>query len=286
MLGFLFVVAVLNLAVGFVLAADLGRRHRALVTACEALEAARASQDEPSSQEETPEPDAAAPPDGAASAESRLLDAAAQAEPSEAASGTSATAEVAAPEKSAQITAAEEAVLANSPRQRTVANLQNEVDRYEEKLHDADAQLRQYAEPPESEEIDAFLAALKEASSDFLKNRIEFQQVFEETHRDIKEFGSQCAAVRAAVDNQTSQIESTNRAIASLAPESDAGDKCRVAAAETSKLLVANHQLRDVLDEARLEIARVEQTLDALPTLDLETGVSSRASLETAIQTW
>ncbi len=172
---------------------------------------------------------------------------------------------------------------------RAIEEFLAEVEQYEGQLGQADAQLRAQVEDPDSTSIRECLASLLEASREFAQKREHARNGLEVLPGETAEFEMASERLKGAIDQQDTQIESTERAIAAFPYVDDLTQGCRVMIGETTKLMDANLRVRDSLHEVSIQLARGEHRLTDLEPArrtDGLTGTESRESLEGALLQW
>lgn len=282
-LFYIFLVAVLNLGLGFGVAVYLGRRYRWITddvgrwdvygdTGQPDLDAFSFAQE---LADETKDP-AGRPPHEEA-------DETAAASPHVSQPGDSRPGETAAQLRSA------EPERPKSAGEASIEQFQNEVEQYHDKLEQADQQLRANEEYPDAQAIEACLGSLLEATDEYLKGRGDVHVEFKEAFDQQPEFGAVTDNVQAAVEQQDAQIQSTQAAIEGFDYRDNLGDGCRSVLGETSRMIDANHHLRDTLDQAQVGATRAERRLDEIDPTECEdplTGVNNRAGAEASLAQW
>jgi diguanylate cyclase (GGDEF)-like protein len=174
-----------------------------------------------------------------------------------------------------------------SPRDRSLVETSVEdflagLQRFREEVTRLDHRVRRRADEPDAEELEDCAAALRAASDQYL----------EETRHTADQFGDGDDSgpvgqkVRAAIDAQSRQVQSTRDCLDELRLSEDIEGGCRRLLDQTSGLAEGSDRLQQQLEEARLDIARSEGRLDQLDenmlTDDL-TQLATRAALEAAI---
>lgn len=295
-IGYIFFVAVLNLALGFGLACHVGRRYRrtvALAGTGRATGAPRAATPhrpvvsvpppavEPAMEEEllvaaaslaaeaavmtTPESASDEPPpvntmaEEAASAPAAGASSLDDAADQAALEAILARASAAAAPATAALPAVAQPVAddaAASPAQRSVSRLGSQVEQYQEQLTEIDQNLRQLSQAPQVEKIAACLATLSEANRDFAAQEEAIRHELEQAGPEDLAAAPVRQVLRSAVDVQHAQLASADRAIREFNYDGDLSAGCRKMVSEANKLLEVNHRLRDTLDEAGIVAAQ------------------------------
>ncbi len=287
MVSYIFIVAILNIGLGFGVAIYLGRRYQALVAG------GGFWSDDPGFAESGYQ---AAPPDeDAAAGISTLLDelqdesdaAAVADEPSAEAESAAPDAAQAEESPTPQLPPEEEHEKSRS--ETCVGDFQAGVEQFHDQLKKADDELRNQVETPDAAATEACLSSLMAATQEYLASRGKAYEVFHETHAEQSEFEGVDEDLRVAIERQDGQIENAAKAIEAFDYESDLAEACRQMIGETSKLIGTNHGMRDALDGAMVEVARHEQHLGTVgPGMQHDdlTGISNRMGLEASLFDW
>ncbi len=253
MLWYIFIVALLNMGLGFGVAVYLGRRSSA-----------------PSDLDESPAPfplrseESGPEPIAEAATESKQPD-------------EQPAAEAAAPPERDQTLA-----------ETSVKELQDVLARYEGQVSTVDDLLRVCTEAPDVDKIESCLSTLKDARDDYIESCEQVQSTFAEIEEE-EEFANVCDELRVALQVQLDQVESVNATAEAFDLKGDLKEECRVVVGETSKVLDASHQLRDTLDKTLIEVAREEEWLKTAEQSlrdDQLTQLLSRTGAEAGLQEW
>ncbi len=319
MFWYILVIALLNICLGFALAAHLGARYRAMLAmigadqspAPSAVEPALVTTKapvEPSAGEQaqgasldsefpsdlfgsldsdpkvsTPAGDAPAPADE--SAADQPPGAAPEGEPSESpqpASRAEETLEASLAEAapSEQSKPDTEALAAVES---ATAALEGEVATYDVVLIETNEKLRAQVQSPEAAAIEACLASLLGATDQYIRRRKQAQGQLVEAQQAASTSQPDAEGWPAAVEDQDRGIAETTEVAQSFDSEGDLSEQCRQMVARTDHLLDANHRVRGALEEYRIEVARQSGLLDD-PELarqtDPLTGLHTRVALE------
>jgi diguanylate cyclase len=285
--SFIFIVAVLNLGVGFALAVYAGQRHRLLTElgvglpgnpslAIPQRTAVPPPVDLPADQPaaEVPPPEADAPADRSAAATPAVAPPAAadsQASPDDAPS------------------AAPPAETPPSPSEQCVADFQAEVESYREQVTQANEALRSYMGTADPSDIEACLQSLMAATNEYLDRRQQVQEGFAELHSRQPQLAAVSAELQSAMQQQDAEIEHTTKSIENFDYGALVENGPHAVVGQTSKLLDSSNRLRDTLDEAMLEVQRSENRLTASPAnvqIDRLTGLLNRTGLEAELARW
>jgi hypothetical protein len=231
---YIFLIATLNLVIGFAVAVRLGQRYRAVAMADESWESNNLAQ----SDEESATPDDADDSDEQDSDETSPEDADTEANEGES------------EEKS-------ESVI-------SVEALQAEVGEFNDQLLNTDDQLRACLETPDVVDIKDVLGSLRDAAGDFVEKRNEAHENFSQAHEEDEGFDFLRAEIEAAIADQNESVESVNEAIDSFDYEGDSQDGCQRMIDETAKLIDGNRQLAGGVEQAAVEVARREEHSEAV----------------------
>jgi diguanylate cyclase (GGDEF)-like protein len=137
-----------------------------------------------------------------------------------------------------------------------MSEYRDQTEAYQGRLTDLDARLRNCADAPVAEEVKACLETIQGANQEYLEERLEAKRSFEALCQEMRDFPLEGSQLQAAIDAEAEQIQSTQTAIGKVDFEADLSAECKQVVAETSKLLGANHKVRDCLDEALSEFQR------------------------------
>lgn len=171
----------------------------------------------------------------------------------------------------------------------SVSDFRDQVQQYHQMLIGFDDRLRGLIQSANKDEVGACLTSLRRANEDYLGSRERVCGVFEQLHRERREFEAVGNRVQAAVVRQTEQIENTNKFLGGFNLEGDLQEGCRQLVGETSRLLEVNDHLRDTLDEAYVAVAREEKWLESVEEAERKdplTGLANRTGLESALAQW
>jgi diguanylate cyclase len=176
-----------------------------------------------------------------------------------------------------------------SPRETSIARMQEGVTQYQDMLVATDEELRGHCEQPDAAAIEATFTSIQEATHRYRDDRDQAHEAFEQAHRDQPQFSGIRDDLQAVVDHQNLQIETLEELIEAFDFDEDLADGCRQMVDETSKLIETSHQLRDTLDRAMAGAARTEPNLaevDASLLEDPLTGLATRTGLEARLLDW
>ena len=147
----------------------------------------------------------------------------------------------------------------NGPRQKSVGDLGSGSREYHEKVVQADQRLQECAEAPDVSEIEAVLGSLKDSTQQYLDKRNQAHGTFKELSQGRLETSGIENDLQAAIEREDRQIEGTRAMIEGFDYESDLGEGCRRASEETGKLIGTIDQLQGMLDEVKAKLARNER---------------------------
>jgi len=176
-----------------------------------------------------------------------------------------------------------------SPGEESVEMLHGTVERYNRQLAEVDDRLRECGDSGDATGMKTCLDSLHVANQEYLVAREEAHEAFLRLYREQREFESLCGRLEKATDEQVAQIRQTNVAIEQMDCGADVAEGCRQMIGEASKLLETSHQVRDVVVEAVVCVARSEDrvgSLDEPECRDALTGLASRAGLEKELEAW
>ena len=170
----------------------------------------------------------------------------------------------------------------------SLEGFKEEVHHYHEELTSVDGSLRSCEEDPDDESLKSCVDSLLEANQEYVESRRQAEDSLKKlaSQEELKNYNEE---IQAALDQQDAQIEDTNSVLADFECEDDLAEGCQRMVSETSKLLNANHELRDALDEASAELARNEDRLESVEEAKLKdelTELSSRTGLEASLAEW
>lgn len=170
--------------------------------------------------------------------------------------------------------------------EQTLEAVENEVGDYQEKIAWVDSQLRSCIQSPSAEKVEAALTTLTAANHDFVEHQEEVHRQLDElaeTHGDLRHT---CADVRKAFDAQVRQIEHSNLMVEAFDYNGDVVAGCQQMIVEATKLAGESHQLRDTLAEAGVAVAPPSEAPSGeTPTqhIDATTGLLNRRGLQSAL---
>lgn len=157
----------------------------------------------------------------------------------------------------------------------TARDLQDLVNEYTDRFTAIDDALRTLArgdDAPEAGEVASCLETLGQAASDYRQSQAGDLGIPEELSN----------ALEAAFAEQSAQIEATTKAIDEFDHAGDLRAECEGICGETTRLISANHNLRDTLVHAAAECQKPSDEQAGEP-VDPLTGLPNRAALETEI---
>ena len=270
MVLYIFIIALANVCLGFAVAVHLANRYRDLIQ---------------SAPQWTPEGTGSAAGEGrgeydasgASSAEDEEIDMTTAADLEQALAQSEQPAE-------------EESAPADSPPpmiagEQSIVEFQNQTQHYQEQLGSVDADLRRCSENPEKETVESCLNTLVETNQDRERVHEDFERELM-SHEDMEAIRNE---LKAAIGQQDACIENTKAAAEEFDYEGDLGEGCRQIADQNNKLLEANDQLRETLDDARVHVARDGEgfgTEEAVAETDTLTEIPNRVALESRLSQW
>lgn len=277
-------VAAVNVCLGFAIAVHLGWRHRLLtaLAACHRQETAVASRLGELGHG-SGETDAAASAAPIAPAENPPTAPSAPAEDSPAASADEGLPET----MPLPVEAALPSPQAAEEESFTV--FQSQAGRYEDEVARANDALRSYTGVADAAEIEACLSSLMEATNEYLRHREQLQKGLAKPPEEQPRLREVRASLEAAIERQDTQIQSTSDSIVHFDEHGDVEAGRVQVVGETSKLMDANHHLRDTLDVALLEVGHQRPNLPPAgrqEQRDPLTGLAARAALEAQLSQW
>lgn len=263
---YIFLVAALNLALGFGLAVYLGRRYRATTAAGDPW-----SMDAPFGQ----------PIGGVLAGEE---------ETAAAVSGTAAgppPGDVVLPEPPASPQA--DSPTDHSPGEISIEEFRGELRHYREEVARVDEKLRASAEAPDGAEIEAILSSFMPSTRRYGEGRDRAQRTLEELGRGQPGLGGISDALQSAVRRQDELIERTSAMTEGLEDEHDLEEGCGQMTDQTGKLIESSDQLAAVLDELLAKLGQHDRRppeIEPAARDDTSTEVSGRADLEAELLRW
>jgi diguanylate cyclase (GGDEF)-like protein len=286
---YIFLVAVLNLAVGFALAWHTGRRYREFV----ALPADGSAAPGGTVAEDATKPSpAASKPAPAASEEDpwtteedldELLGGGIEV------AGAEDTDRPAEDDQPADSSGGPGAVSEGLQTEVCLKELRDDTESYHQELNRVDNGLRACREADDTESIQDYLDALWDANEGYLESRPKVEQAFAEVQAGGDEYQAMLDGLEASIKQQDDQIRDTQDLLKNLDWEADPEDGCQRVIAETSKLVQVNHEVRDAVEEASVLAAQSQKRLDSLDEarrVDTLTKLASRAGLEATLAEW
>lgn len=246
----IFAIAVLNICLGFAVALLLGHRWRALVAADAGGLAPCAGSPAPHIATAPAAPPAAAPKPDAAPPPPKV-----------------------------------ENRPAASPQAQAVTQCRAHVDTYQQRLDVADQQLRGEGGGFDAAGIEACLEALRTATAEYLSERRSDEAQMGDLETALGRGSDAAAVLRAAVTRQDAQIGTAQERFAAFKSDGDIAQEREELVVETSRLLDANHGVRDALTSATVAFDFAEHRLEAddVCPRDGLTELATRAGLEVAL---
>ena len=176
-----------------------------------------------------------------------------------------------------------------SPMMAPIVGMQREVDQYHEKLTEADESLRSRIGPADAAEIEAALSSLIAATEEYMKRREQFQKNLEDAWNGQEQLAPVREKLAEVIHSQDEQIKASREVFEGFDPQGDIPAQHSQAISHTSKLVGANHRLRDALGEAAARVSIAERPTgqqELLTAKDALTGLDSRAALEERVRQW
>ena len=183
----------------------------------------------------------------------------------------------------------DESAQSNSFVEAAVHVLKLEVGRYRDELIRIDARVRQSLAAPDAAAIDECLVELKQCNVDWLARQQEAASHLSNQQGNLGEFSSMGTSLEETLLEQTAQIETTCSNIEHLDFASDPTAGCQRLIGEISKLLDMAHNLRDRMHESLLAIVLHDKRLDTLDKrlqVDGLTGLYNRSGMEVVFHEW
>ncbi len=308
MFWFILAIALLNICLGFALAAQLGARYRAMLAMIGAEEAPRvlepiaATTEAPAEVPAAPlpqqtgldsdflgdvsglldsDPEIAVPtadgpgPMGEDAAANEAFEG-----PPASAAGEPSAASVLQPRPPKRAKPDRDALAAVEA---ATAALERELAAYDEALIETNEKLRAQERSPHAAAIEACLASLREATDQYLRGR-------KQPEARVAQVQAIAGAGSHAAQNWQAALRHQQGCLAQIAQiaegfdfKADLAEQCRQMVTQTDKLLDANHRVRGSLEELYVEVARKGDLLDDLVLAgqtDPLTGLRTRAALE------
>lgn len=316
MAWFILAIALLNICLGFALAVQLGARYRAMVATIGADQPlARAAVAQRSATAQVPAQTTAATdaqtcdaggdfPSDLVDSDPRLAalasDGAGPADMAAANHAPGAASAGAPPEGPRPADAAEEPSAASTSQaepaaqakpgkealaavEAAAAALEREVAAYDEALIETTEKLRTQAQSPEAAAIEACLAALREATDQYLRGRKAAEAEVTQSQLAAGATSGPARNWQVALQHQQGCIAQATQTAESFDIAGNVPEQCRQMITKTEQLLDANHLVRGSLEELCVEVAREGGLLDD-PVLaeqtDPLTGLHTRVALE------
>jgi len=166
----------------------------------------------------------------------------------------------------------------------SVEDFQQAIEQYGGKVTEIDGQLRHLAESPDPGELKSCFSELSEVNSNYAEQQQAAYERLEEHCKETEYFDSLHDDIQAAMARAVDRIDAIAEILDSIDGDADGNlDRTREAVADqTSGLIDANHQTRDVLTETMTTIAGMEGWLDEMGGEDQRdslTGLSDLAAL-------
>jgi diguanylate cyclase (GGDEF)-like protein len=146
-----------------------------------------------------------------------------------------------------------------SPAEKSLDELTSEVQHYDEQVAYADEKLRACVDDPEAPEIEAILASLADSTQQYLESRDRVHGTLKNADQGQPGAGGICDHLQAAIERQDEQIQCTSAMIESFDYQSDLEEGCRQMLHQTGRLSDSNSHLREVLCEVKVKLAGNQQ---------------------------
>lgn len=183
----------------------------------------------------------------------------------------------------------EAAAIGPSPHQVSVMAIQEEVHRYNDRLTNLSDLFRLAGGEGDADWFEEQRHSLRTANRDFLEARNVAYDAFESLPREVEEYQAIRDTLQEALMAQATRIDEANLAIDAYRFQGDLQEGCRRMLGEAAKLTDWNHQMRDVLEETMVGLARHEQwleTSDEQVRTDALTGLTNRIGLAAGLAEW
>jgi diguanylate cyclase (GGDEF)-like protein len=166
----------------------------------------------------------------------------------------------------------------------SIAEFKSELSRYRDQLSALDKRMRIGAEAQDAVAIKECLTTLRSANDQYLDQQSEASGRLQR-HCDSTQFEPINRQLGAALNQQVAQMKSSNQQLEDVDLENNLLNCCQKLLDETSRLVDANHAMRDALDDVELQLARTGG--QPMQPGDLPVGnLISRVQLEAALADW
>ncbi len=169
----------------------------------------------------------------------------------------------------------------------SITEFKTELSRYRDQLCALDKQMRVGAEAQDAASIKECLTTLRTANDQYLDQQSEASGRLQ-SRCASPEFEPLNRQLGQALNQQVAQMKSSNQQLEEVDLESDLLVSCQKLLDETSRLVDANHAMRDALDDVELQLGRSKD--QPVPSGDALTGsiqnLISRVQLETILAGW
>jgi diguanylate cyclase (GGDEF)-like protein len=175
----------------------------------------------------------------------------------------------------------------------SILRLQNEVEHYYGELIEADDKLRENAKTPDAAAIKECLTSLESLTQGYRQQRAAAYTILASEHPGGIDLGPILSAMTTAIEREDVAIEAARQGMAGFDYQADLQAGCRQVLGQTSTLADANHNVRDVLDEALVGIDRQQrkgadgsQGAAAGEAQGVTAEATCHAGLELALSEW
>jgi diguanylate cyclase len=166
----------------------------------------------------------------------------------------------------------------------SIAEFKAELSRYRDQLSSLDKQMRDGAEKQDATQIKECLSTLRSANNQYLETHEDATGRFQ-ARCQTPEFEPVKQRLGAALDKQAELVKRSNENLAEVDLENNLLMSCQQLLDETSRLVNANHAMRDTLEDVELQLARTGDLPAAAgdPPADAQNNLISRSQLEAAV---
>ncbi len=166
----------------------------------------------------------------------------------------------------------------------SIAGFKAELSRYRDQLSSLDKQMRAGAETQDAAQIKECLTTLRSANDKYLEQQTDAALRFQQ-HCNTPELEPINRQLGTALDKQAAQVKISNENLADVDLEQNLLMTCQQLLDETSRLVDANHAVRDAVDDIELQMERrgdLPVEADG-PPADPVHNLISRAQLEATL---
>jgi diguanylate cyclase (GGDEF)-like protein len=163
----------------------------------------------------------------------------------------------------------------------------SEVEQFHERLATADDRLRECAENPQRNTVEACLKDLIEATEEYVQQRDQACQRLHELAAEQPGGSASQGGLEQALDCEAQHIQAAGAAAQAFDYDADLRHGCRHIIDETSRLLDASHHVREAL--ARTMVGQLHnnpELLDPQAERDTITGALNRVGLDNLLAQW